>query len=151
MDWFARRFIKASLFWFGLGVLLGTAMAVHPPWVIYGPAHVHMNMLGFVTMMIFGVGYHVIPRFSGHKLHSKKLAGAHWWLSNAGLALIVAGFFLAPHVGTQSIPVVAAGGTLNAAGALSFIYNLWRTIDGPAGLRRVTEAPAPSRPPLPNL
>lgn len=30
MDWFVRRFIKAALVWFGLGVTLGVAMAVHP-------------------------------------------------------------------------------------------------------------------------
>ena len=148
MDWFVRRFIKAALVWLGLGVTLGVGMAVHPIWIIYRPAHVHMNLLGFVTMMIYGVGYHVVPRFFGNPLHSKTLGGVHWWLSNVGLATMVVGFVLAPHLGQRSIPVLGVGGTFSAAGALAFIYNIWRTMDGPSSLNRIAEAPASRRPPL---
>ena len=91
MEWFVRAFIKASLAWLGLGVTLGVAMAAQPAWIVYRPAHVHMNLLGFVTMMIYGVAYHVLPRFSGHPLHRRGLAGAHWVLANLGLATMVAG------------------------------------------------------------
>jgi cbb3-type cytochrome oxidase subunit 1 len=132
MEWFVRAFMKASLAWLGLGVTLGVAMAAHPEWIIYRPAHVHMNLLGFVTMMIFGVGYHVLPRFSGHQLHSRRLAGLHWVVANLGLATMVAGFGLSPHLGGRAMPVLAAGGTLSAVGAYLFIFNIWRTIDGPA-------------------
>jgi len=148
MDWFVRRFIKSALAWLGLGVSMGVAMAAHPLWIIYRPAHVHMNLLGFVTMMIFGVGYHVLPRFFGHPLYSQKLAGAHWWLSNSGLALMVVGFMVAPHVGARGVPVHVVGGVLSALGAFAFIFNIWRTIDGPATLRRIAETPASRRPPL---
>jgi len=148
MDWFVRRFIKAALVWLGLGVTLGVGMAVHPIWIIYRPAHVHMNLLGFVTMMIYGVGYHVVPRFFGNPLHSKTLGGVHWWLSNVGLATMVVGFILAPHLGQRSIPVLGAGGTLSAVGALAFIYNIWRTMEGTPALNRIAEAPASRRPPL---
>ena len=148
MDWFVRRFIKAALVWLGLGVTLGVGMAVHPIWIIYRPAHVHMNLLGFVTMMIYGVAYHVVPRFFGHPLHSKTLGGVHWWLSNVGLATMVVGFGLAPHIGQDSIPALGAGGTLSALGALAFIYNIWRTMDGQPALNKIGEAPASRRPPL---
>ncbi|HJP84665.1 MAG TPA: hypothetical protein VJ852_01635 [Gemmatimonadaceae bacterium] len=105
-----------------------------------------MNLLGFVTMMIYGVGYHVVPRFFGHPLHSTKLGAVHWWLSNVGLAGMVAGFFMAPHFGQRSMPVLATGGVLSALGAFAFIYNVWRTIDGQASLRRTEQAPAARRP-----
>jgi len=130
MDWFVERFIKASLVWFGLGITLGVAMAVQPALAAYRVAHMHMNLLGFVTMMIFGVAYHVIPRFTGHALYSRRLAGAHWWISNAGLALLVTGFALGLHIGAAQIPLLAIGGVLSAAGGFAFIVNLWRTIDG---------------------
>jgi cbb3-type cytochrome oxidase subunit 1 len=148
MDWFVARFIKAALTWLGLGVTLGVAMAAHPLWIIYRPAHVHMNLLGFVTMMIYGVAYHVVPRFFGHPLFSRKLGGIHWWLSNVGLALMVVGFVMAPHFGTSSIPVLAGGGTLSALGAFAFIFNIWRTMDGPAALRPVPQSPPSRRPPV---
>ena len=60
MEPHVKGFLKASLAWLTLGVTLGVAMAVHPLWTIYRMAHVHMNLLGFVTMMIYGVGYHVV-------------------------------------------------------------------------------------------
>lgn len=132
MEWFVRAFVKASLAWLGLGVTLGVAMAARPAWIVYRPAHVHMNLLGFVTMMIYGVAYHVLPRFSGHPLHRPGLAGAHWILANLGLATMVAGFSLQPHLGARAIPILAAGGTLSALGAYLFILNIWRTINGPA-------------------
>ena len=54
MEWFVKAFIRASLVWFALGIITGLAMAVHPPWVIYRPAHAHMVVAGFITMMVFG-------------------------------------------------------------------------------------------------
>lgn len=135
MDWFVKAFMKASLAWLALGVTLGVAMAAHPVWVVYRPAHLHMLVLGFVTMMIFGVAYHVVPRFSGHPLHGRQMAGWHWWASNAGLLLMTAGFLLRPHFGTRATPLLAAGGTLAALGAYVFAWLIWRTIDGPAALR----------------
>jgi cytochrome c oxidase cbb3-type subunit 1 len=129
MDWFVKAFVKASLAWLGLGVTLGVCMAAHPVWTIYRPAHVHMNLLGFVTMMIYGVAYHVIPRFTGHMLYSRRLAGGQWWMSNVGLAGMVCGFFLRPHVAAAGTAVLVVGGVLAALGAYGFIYNVWRTID----------------------
>ena len=100
MEWFVKAFIRASLAWFTLGLLFGIAMAVYPPWVIYRPAHAHMNVVGFLTMMVFGVGYQLLPRLFGHGLYSRRLAVAHWWLANVGLAGMVAGFIAQPHIGS---------------------------------------------------
>lgn len=145
MDWFVKAFLKSSLAWLGAGVSLGLAMAIHPAWAVYRTAHLHMNLLGFVGMMIFGVAYHVIPRFTGHPLHSHRLAGAQWWLANIGLMTFVAGFVMLPHTmfGTTARLVVAAGGLLSAAAAYIFVYNIWRTIDGADAGRAPARANAP--------
>lgn len=129
MEWFVKAFIRASLAWFALGILLGLAMAAHPPWVVYRPAHAHMTVVGFLTMMVFGVGYQLLPRLFGHRLHSPSLALAHWWLANVGLAAMVVGFTLAPSFGARSASVTATGGALFALGALGFVYNLWQTFN----------------------
>ena len=139
MEWFVRAFLKASLAWLALGVTLGVAMAAHPTWTVYLPAHMHMVLLGFVTMMIFGVAYHVIPRFAGYPLHNRRAGGVHWWVSNVGLALMVCGFVtrvVRPGMGTA---VLATGGALSAFGAYIFVYLIWRTVDGPAGLRKAAQ------------
>ncbi len=149
MDWFVRAFLKASLTWLGLGVTLGLTMAALPALVIYRPAHMHMNLLGFVAMMIFGVAYHVIPRFTGHALFSTRLAGAHWWLSNGGLLLLTCGFLAMPYGNREAVICVAIGGTMSALGAYAFIFNLWRTIDGrvmPRTVRPLTQTVRPGLP-----
>jgi cytochrome c oxidase cbb3-type subunit 1 len=130
MEWFVKAFLKASLAWLGFGVTLGLAMAVHPTWTVYRAAHLHMNLLGFVAMMIFGVAYHVIPRFTGHPLHSRSLAKLHWWSANAGLALFSVGLAAQAQGGRLAPAFLAVGGTLSSVGAFVFIFNIWRTIDG---------------------
>jgi cytochrome c oxidase cbb3-type subunit 1 len=135
MTWFVKSFLKASLAWLALGVTLGVAMAVHPAWTIYRLAHIHMLLLGFVTMMIYGVAYHVIPHFVGFRLHRPEAAEWHWWGANVGLALMVCGFVVrvrAPYPGTV---LLGAGGILSALGAYTFAYLIWRTLDGPAAMR----------------
>jgi cbb3-type cytochrome oxidase subunit 1 len=134
MDWFVRWFLKASLGWLTLGVTAGVAMEVHPVWTVYRAAQLHMVLLGFVTMMIYGVAYHVIPRFAGHPLPSRRLPGVHWWMANAGLLLMVCGFSRA----TAGTIVLSVGGTLSAAAAYLFVLLIWRTLDGPVAV-------APSR------
>jgi heme/copper-type cytochrome/quinol oxidase subunit 1 len=131
MDPFVRHFIRASLLWLGFGVLLGVAMAVWPGAAIYRPAHMHANLLGFVSMMIFGVAYHVMPRFAGRPLHSSALAAAHVWLANGGLVLLVAGWLLQPHVASARL-VLGIGAVAAATGAFAFIYNIWQTLDAAA-------------------
>jgi len=128
MEAFVRAFIRASLVWFGVGVLLGLWMAMDPAAVIYRPAHMHANLLGFVSMMIFGVAYHVIPRFTGMPLRSRRAAIAHVMLANTGLAAMVGAWLVRASAPAVAMPALAIGGILSAAGAFLFIGNLWLTL-----------------------
>ena len=145
MDWFIKAFIRSSLIWFTLGIALGLAMAAHPLWVVYRPAHAHMNVVGFITMMVFGVGYQLLPRLFGGGLWSRRLAIVHLWLANVGLALMVAGFMLAPHIGDGSIPVTAGGGAIFTLGVVCFVVNLWRTFDAADARHRPSADGAPAK------
>jgi cbb3-type cytochrome oxidase subunit 1 len=133
VDDFVRRFIRSSLLWLGFGVVLGLWLTFDAGRALaYRPAHLHVNMLGFVSMMIFGVAYHVLPRFAGRPLRSRALAGVHLVLANAGLALMVAGFFIRVSDHAIGLAVLGTGAIGSAAGAFLFIYNLWRTLEAPA-------------------
>lgn len=132
MEWFVKGYLRSSLGWLAAGVTLGVAMAAHPVWTVYRPAHMHMLLLGFVTMMIYGVAYHVIPRFVGFPLHSRQAAMIQLWLSNAGLLLMVAGFVVRANGILAGTPILTTGGVLATAGAYTFVYVIWRTIGGPA-------------------
>jgi cbb3-type cytochrome oxidase subunit 1 len=128
MEPFVRRFIRASVVWLVIGVVIGVGMTWAPGhMVIYRTAHAHANLLGFVSMMIFGVAYHVLPRFAGRPLHARALAGAHFYAANVGLAALVAGFLLRISWPGADV-LLRGGGLLSAAGALAFAYNIWRTL-----------------------
>ena len=129
MEWFIKAFIRASLLWFAAGIALGVAIAVYPQWIIYRPAHAHMVVVGFLTMLVFGVGYQLLPRLFGHPLHSRRLAVAHLFCANVGLAGLVVGFLLQPYGGASSRWFMATGGSVFALGVVFWVYNLWRTFD----------------------
>jgi cbb3-type cytochrome oxidase subunit 1 len=121
---YSAAFVWAALGYFTLGMLLGLAMALDP--TLMGrlrTAHVHVNLLGWVSMFIFGVAYHVLPRFTGQPLHSPRLADLHVVLANVGLVGMALGFAL-----HGPGPVVAVFGALETLGGLSFVYNVARTL-----------------------
>jgi hypothetical protein len=130
---FVRWFIRSSLIWLGVGVLLGLWLAFDAGRALaYRPAHMHANLLGFVSMMIFGVAYHVLPRFTGAPLRSRRLAYAHLLLANAGLLLMVAGWGTRLHAAAAGGAMLGLGALCSAAGAFLFIINIWQTL-GAAG------------------
>lgn len=122
-------FLRSSLIWLVIGTALGASMASHARLLWMRPAHLHALLLGFVMMMIAGVAYHIIPRFSLAQLHSTRLAQWHLVVANAGLVLLVSGFLLRGKGVPVAPQVLAAGGVLSLSGAWMFAWNIWRTLD----------------------
>ncbi|MCH8556900.1 MAG: cbb3-type cytochrome c oxidase subunit I [Balneolia bacterium] len=50
-------------------------------------AHAHIGMYAFVTMMLFGSCYYILPRLTNWEWQSHKLIKAHFWLSAIGIIL----------------------------------------------------------------
>ena len=119
-----RWFITAALAYALLGGLLGLAwLAVPSAMPAYGlRAHAHLMLLGFVGMMIFGIGLHVLPRFTGRALFSERLADAQFALVNLGLPAMVIGWLAGARV------AVNAGGALSWAGLVLFAVNVVATV-----------------------
>jgi cbb3-type cytochrome oxidase subunit 1 len=129
MDWYVRAFVRSAVVWLALGVTLGLAMVLYPPLLVYRTVHLHLNLLGFMSMMVFGVGYHIFPRFAGVPLHSPRLAVLHLWVANIGLAVLTAGFALRySGVADAATALLGVGGALSATGAYCFAYLVWRTL-----------------------
>lgn len=83
-------YVKLSMLYFVVGLLLGFSLHFHEDGDanVYNSllfAHVHLNLLGWMTMMIYGVGYHILPRFAGKPLKGGKLIDIQFYLANAGL------------------------------------------------------------------
>lgn len=126
---YVRGFIRSSLAWFAIGILLGLSMAIWPAGhLVYRPAHAHANLLGFVSMFIFGVGYHVLPRFVGRPLVGERWAIPHLWIQNLGLGGMVAGWLVRPMWHAPGQALLVAGGLLSAFGVGIFVTIAWRTV-----------------------
>jgi cbb3-type cytochrome oxidase subunit 1 len=140
---YVSGFIRSALIWLVAGTSLGGAMALHPVWAVYRTAHFHMLLLGFVSMFIIGVAYHVIPRFSSTPLRSPMIARLHLVVANLGLTMMVTGFCLRVH-GTGVAPaLLAVGGVVAMVGMWLFAWNLWLTL---AGTPRPPKTPKSNRP-----
>lgn len=142
MERYTTGFLRASLLWLIAGVSSGVAMAVHPAWAWYRTAHLHMLLLGFVTMMIAGVAYHVFPRFAATPLYSARLARWHLLLANLGVAAMTIGFAVRLHLPAIGGAILGSGAVASAVGAYLLAWNLWRTLDKAAtSITRIAARP----------
>lgn len=90
MENYPKRFIQAGLIYILMGVLLGVAMSIDPTLnARMRFVHIHVNLLGFMTMMIAGVAYHVLPRFSARTIPWPNGMKYHFYLQNIGLVGMV--------------------------------------------------------------
>jgi nitric oxide reductase large subunit len=119
-----RWFIAAALAYALLGGLIGLAWLADPGLLpgLALRAHAHLMLVGFVGMMIFGVGLHVLPRFSGRELYSERVADAQFWIANIGLIGMVYGWLAGAHA------LATAGGALLWFGFALFALNVVLTV-----------------------
>lgn len=124
----SKMFIKASIIYLMIGVTSGAMymLSFVPQELI--TAHAHINLIGWVSMMIFGVAYHILPRFSGKPLYSETLANIHFYIAN--LALVgMAVFFASTAFGFEDGRRVASiFGVLQAIATYIFAFNLFKTL-----------------------
>jgi hybrid cluster-associated redox disulfide protein len=146
MDRYTKGFVVASLVYFFLAAVLGIWMGGTDTagWVRF--AHVHFNLLGFMSMMIYGVGYFILPRFNGRTLRWPSWVPAHFYVANLGLIGMVA---TAPERPSMGFVLFAA---LSVISAGMFAVNLAATmiVEPKAEAEETEEAPAaPAPPPAP--
>ena len=130
MDRFVKSFIFMSIFYLMTASLIGVAMLSDSKYLPLKFVHSHLMLLGWVSMMIYGVGYHILPRFAGRTLKSRAVAILQFWTANIGL-LGMLGFYLAayyePPAGTYRMLSSAFGG-LEVFSIALFVYNMAATL-----------------------
>ena len=141
------------------------AISHYTDWTV---AHVHIGALGWNGFLTFGMIYWLIPRMFKTKLHSQKLANAHFWIGTIGILFYaiplywagftqylmwqeftIAGYPAYPNfleTVKEIVPMYAMrsfGGTLYFIGALLFVVNIWKTVKaGKFIANEEAEAPA---------
>ena len=129
MDKFVRNFIIVSIIYLGVSSILGIGMLWNQSLMSLKFVHSHLNMLGWVSMMIYGVGYHVLPRFSGRPLKYPKMGELQFWTANLGLIGMLAFYTLniyAPKPVFNIVTVVFGG--LEVLSIALFFYNMLATL-----------------------
>lgn len=140
------------------------AISHYSDWTV---AHVHIGALGWNGFLTFGMLYWLIPKLFNTSLHSRKMAGTHFWIGTLGIILyavpmywsafrtyfMMKAFTPEGQLQYQFIDVVqtiipfyvlrAIGGTIFLAGVVLMIINLWKTAKSGSFLaEEYGEAPA---------
>ena len=89
MDKYVKGFIVMSIVYLGISSILGIVMLGNQNTLALKFVHSHLNMLGWVSMMIYGVGYHILPRFMGRALYSNRIGEIQFYLANIALVALL--------------------------------------------------------------
>jgi len=136
MDKYAKAFVKASLIYLGMGVILGLLMVLMPDTrFTLTRVHVHILLLGFMAMMIYGVGYHILPRFMGRPVYSHRLGNIQVWLANITLVGLSASWILEASQGGVWHSLAALFGFGQVIAVFLFVINLWMSMVPQTGER----------------
>lgn len=122
------KFAWASLVYLLIGSTLGVFMAVNSSPLT--PSHAHVLLIGFVSMMIFGVGYHLLPVFAGTDLYSLRLAEIQFWLQNIGLAGLALTMPYRYANNDYRLGTILFG-TISLIAIYIFVYNIARSLIAP--------------------
>ena len=130
MDRFVKNFILMSIVYLALASILGICMIGNPSLMSLKFVHSHLMLLGWVSMMIYGVGYHILPRFAGKLLKSPKLGELQFWLANIGLVGMLLFYTLGVYNPGACIyrGLSIAFGVVEALSIFLFFYNMTATL-----------------------
>jgi hypothetical protein len=116
------RWIRIAVVYFVLAVMLGVGMSMSEDFRLKG-LHVHLNLLGWVSLSITGFIYDRVPAAA-----ASRAASVHFWLYVLALPVMMVGLcaLLLGHQG--GIPAIAAGSLCVLAAIVTFAANvLWHT------------------------
>jgi hypothetical protein len=117
------RCVKAAFLALAAGILLGASFAINRALgAQLRPLHAELNLWGWTTLLIYGMGYHMLPRFCGRPLRRLRLAEAQSWLAIGGVAATSLGWLLYPGAPVAARVLLAAGGLAQLAAALIFAF-----------------------------
>lgn len=99
MQAYAQRWIIAAIAYFCVAVSLGVYMGASHDHSLH-TLHAHLNLLGWVSMALIGLIYHVIPRAG-----ESRAATVQFWMHNLTLPvmMVALGFLLKGNAGVEPV------------------------------------------------
>jgi len=111
-------FFFAAAICVAIGMIWGIQMAASGDHSLFS-AHAHLNLVGWVTLALFGIYYRLTPGAA-----AAPLAKLHLGLAIAGVVVMVPGIAVAVKGGTEAGAVI--GSILTLLSMLIFVYTLLR-------------------------
>ena len=118
----SARLIRIAAVYLAIGVTMGIVMGITHQFAL-APVHAHVNLLGWASLAIMGVVYHVYPAAG-----ATRLARVHFWIHNIALPVFMVGLGFALTGHEAAMPVTIAGALTVAIGILVFVVNIFMTI-----------------------
>jgi len=116
----ANRFILAGIAYGIIGMLMGLAMGATGKFDM-APVHAHIILLGWVSMVLFGLLYRGIPA-----MEKETLAAWQFWISNIGLIIMMITLAMVINKNMSVAPVLAAAEVAVIIGLLLFAILMWK-------------------------
>jgi len=118
------RFLKIAVIYLAIGVIAGIVIGISHQFQ-YAPVHAHLSLLGWASLALAGLTYHLYPQAA-----QTRLARLHFWLHNLGLPVFLAGMFL--RIAGQDIadPLLKVGALTTLLGVQLFVVNVICNVRG---------------------
>jgi cbb3-type cytochrome oxidase subunit 1 len=114
----SRTLIKLSVVYFLVAIVLGNYMGIQQDFRLKH-VHVHIAVLGWLSLALIGVLYRVYP-----ELEEGWLPRAHLWLHNVGLVVFMGGFTGYVLHGERFVAPLGTGAMVTSLGILLFALNV---------------------------
>jgi cbb3-type cytochrome oxidase subunit 1 len=116
----SMRFIFSAALWGTVGMLLGIFMGAKEDFTM-APVHAHINLLGWVSLAIYGVVYRNYPIMA-----ESKLATWQFYLANLGVLVMAPSLAFVLKANKSAIPTLALSEFMVLGALLIFLLNLWK-------------------------
>lgn len=117
------KFLKIAAVYFVIAILLGLTMGIIHDFTLTS-VHAHLNLLGWVSMSLFGLIYHFYPAAG-----ETKLAKTHFWLHNLGVPIMQGGLAIMILTGNGSFVIAAIVAAIAVVlGGILFAINVFKHV-----------------------
>lgn len=118
------RFLKIAAIYLAIGVIAGIVIGISHQFQ-YAPVHAHLSLLGWASLALAGLTYHIYPQAA-----QTRLARLHFWLHNLGLPVFLAGMFLRIAGHDIADAFLRIGALTTLLGVLLFVVNVVCNVRG---------------------
>ena len=115
-----KSYFRIASLYLLLGVILGLGMAATQDFMLR-PVHAHINLLGWVSLALFGLFYTVYPNAA-----NTKVARVQFWCYNLALPVQMAALALFLNGNAAVTPVLGLASGVVTLGVVCFVINVWR-------------------------